>query len=117
MRWRIAFVGLTALAATLFLVVLFTNRTSTVHVICEIALILALIGQGVVVIPFRREWDRHKRMRSGKCLTCGYDLRASPDRCPECGTEGPRDSFVITANPRGGAGVTSKPPAINARGG
>ena len=39
-----------------------------------------------LAVAVGRDLRRRRQATTGRCVRCGYDLRASPDRCPECGT-------------------------------
>src|SRR5881392_3708633 len=53
-------------------------------------LIVSMILPGLLLIGFFRARRRRRpHLREGRCTRCGYDLRATPDRCPECGTPAP----------------------------
>ena len=43
-------------------------------------LLLPVVGRAGLIGMRRRAWG------PGCCAKCGYDLRATPERCPECGS-------------------------------
>jgi hypothetical protein len=66
-----------------FSALLVPGVTESIISSCAIAAIIVvawLIGSAL----FRQKRAVH-RQRSRLCPNCGFDLRASPKRCPECG--------------------------------
>jgi len=65
--------------------------------------VLAAVWFIIWIIRDGNENDRAKRRTMGFCYFCGYDLRSSPDRCPECGaTRRPESSAKPNAPGRAG---------------
>ena len=64
--------------------------TRSLEVPCSwLALALAAGPAGSLVLRARRCRELARR-QAGLCPRCGYDLRASPERCPECGATAAR---------------------------
>lgn len=46
-----------------------------------------VVAACVIPMLWAARWHRRRvRIAAGRCPECGYDLRASKDRCSECGT-------------------------------
>ena len=54
-----------------------------------VVLLAAILPLNEVRMGWNRLRARRLAGRVGRCARCGYDLRATPGRCPECGTPAP----------------------------
>lgn len=61
-------------------------RWFTLPIVWMPLMVVGVAGLPVVVYGEKRRRRRLDRDQQSLCVVCGYDLRASTDRCPECGS-------------------------------
>jgi hypothetical protein len=72
----------------------------TVSLFSTVVALLVLPAAGLaasILRPYRAaRRERRQRCLAGEVCRCGYDLRASPGRCPECGAVPPAVPSEVT---------------------
>ena len=61
-----------------------TARSRAIFVPHWAVILLLAVIPGVWLFQAARNWNRRE---AGHCRKCGYDLRATPGKCPECGLD------------------------------
>jgi hypothetical protein len=74
-----------------------TTRYWAVELYHPTAIALAALPLLPAAVRFRARLRRRGRIRAGLCPACGYNLRTTPDQCPECGEAAP--AAAVSASP------------------
>ena len=59
----------------------------------SVVVLLSFVVMAAVAAHYAwRAWQRYSHRKealyqSGRCVCCGFDVRANPRRCPECGAD------------------------------